>query len=211
MTTTLFLINHCQLNVPPGTLLGRSNTDVRLSEDGLKLTGKIGDNLAFDISTRINRMVTPEAIFCAPYSWTKVSAEVIASKINYSRQVLAIDGLRDRDWGPYVGKEWNRVKPIINTDLQVENGVESGKDFHTRIMETVMHMMGRHFGSTVYAVVNPGFVRAMLHSVYKLLLSEAYSYNPRPGEIVVVRRECETLYDSPFEVSVDFDYGAHFQ
>lgn len=115
-----------------------------------------------------------------------------------------IDGLEERNWGDYSGRQWVEVKNILDEMSTEErynyiptNG-ESWKDFETRLINATQKILTKHKNETIVVVTHAGAIRALMPVLLNIPKEESFKYEPDNGSISIF-----DYADGKFEKSSD--------
>lgn len=99
------------------------------------------------------------------------SAKIIKKITNYDGEIVCLDGLMERNFGPYENKHYTKVYPIINPP----KSYESNEEIINRVYNTIKYIYSKEKDKTV-------LITAHSHTIKSLFIDKNYDFHDFPIE-----------------------------
>lgn len=149
------LVRHGQTDWNIHTLL-QGRTDVPLNELGIKQAEAVGEYLAQNDSNW-------DFILSSPLSRARKTAEVIAKKIGYDKEIVIVPDAIERYFGELEGQPLNEA--MYDLLEKGHPGVEKMEDLLTRAKKTIYDLSEKYQGQRVLLVSHAQFIKAAMASI----------------------------------------------
>ena len=180
----IILVRHGQTNTNIKGIIHAVKDDELLNNEGVRQMRETAEKL---------KNFSPTKVYTSNEKRTMQSGEVIAKKFGIGLETL--DEIGERDWGNFVGKQWQEVEKILNPMSLEErytyippNG-ESWKSFESRLIKAVNKIVEENKNKTTIIVSHGGVIRALMPYLLDMPKEESFKYNPDNASIVIFNHD----------------------
>jgi len=182
MSTELYLIRHCPLDVVPGTLVG--STDLSLSE-----LPEMEENFA-----QINRNLEGMDVwFCSPMLRCRQTLEILQQQFNIARDVNYDERLREIDFGRWEMQSFAAINAAAPEYIEpwsrytdfVFPGGEAVCDFSERV-GAMLELFKTHDAEKIAVITHGGVIRTMICLALGLSVRHYLLFDVQPASLTVL-------------------------
>lgn len=153
--------------------------------------------------------ISPDIIIASPLMRTQETAEIIKQGINFTREIITDDRLRELEFGTFEGKSYEDFATKVRGELFFHNrfeGGESYRDVVVRVGQLIDELESQHEGKTIL-FVGHGAIGEALH-VLDHGYSDAEAWDAM-GEMDIKNAELYSFDLVPFPHTAQYVFDVH--
>lgn len=147
------LVRHGQTDWNSRSLI-QGRTDNVLNDTGIKQAELVGEYL------KENDPIW-DRLISSPLKRAKMTAEVIANKIDYKKEIVLFDGLMERDFGHLEGEVLNANTYDLIFEEKIE-GLESKTDLIKRSTQALLEIANKYPNEKILAFSHAQFIKSLI-------------------------------------------------